>query len=218
MMELDELKLAWQALDRRLEQQAALDTHVFRRGQLDGMRSELRPLAWGQVIQLFAGATMALVFAPFWVAHRETLHLLMTGLLLHLYALMLIVSAARNLYLINRIDYAAPVLSIQRALAELRAWRLRETCVFGAIGCVIWVPFLLYVFALLGADLYLAQPAIVAIFIGCAVVCLALFGLIARAIRRRSIPWARNMEDSAAGRSVRRARERLEELARFEQD
>jgi hypothetical protein len=62
IMELDELKSAWQILDRHLEQQSALSLHIFKQGRLDRMRSTLRPLFWGQLLQMAFGLAF-IVFA-----------------------------------------------------------------------------------------------------------------------------------------------------------
>jgi hypothetical protein len=66
---------------------------------------------------------------------------------LHAYGLLLVLFAVRSLHLIGCIDYAAPVLRIQRQLAELRRWRTRvEWPLFGIVGCFIWIPLLLVIF------------------------------------------------------------------------
>ena len=79
-MDLDELKTAWHTLDRRLERNNRLNLQLFRDGRLDRMRRGLRPLAWGQAIQMLVGAAGTLWFAPFWVAHRNEPPLLLAGL------------------------------------------------------------------------------------------------------------------------------------------
>ena len=70
-MELDEMKNAWLALDRRLERQETLNLATFRESRLDRLRTSLRPLLIGRIVQIVAGALLALVFAPFWVAHSR---------------------------------------------------------------------------------------------------------------------------------------------------
>ena len=59
IMELDDLKQAWQALDKRLEQQNTLNLHLFKQSRLDKMKSGLRPLVWGQAIQIVVGVLLA---------------------------------------------------------------------------------------------------------------------------------------------------------------
>ena len=113
-MELDEMKLAWRALDRRLDQQHALSLQLFGDGKLDKTRRVLRPLKFGQWVQLILALLLSLLAGSFWFDHRDSLHLLIVGLLVHAYGMMLIVFAVRNVYLIGRLDCAAPVLTIQR--------------------------------------------------------------------------------------------------------
>ncbi len=159
-MELDDLKLAWQTLDRRLAQQNALNLYQFKENKLAKVKSGLRPLMLGQTIQLSTGVLMMMLFAPFWVEHIATPHLLVYGLSLHLYALMLVIYAARDLHMIGNIDYSAPVVSIQKQLAQLRSWHLRMGPIFAFSGCVIWIPLVLVVFYWLGADVWINAPSL----------------------------------------------------------
>ena len=214
-MELDDFKTAWQTLDRRLEQQYALDFQVFKDGRISKIKSALRPLVLGQIAQIVCGVLLVIVFSRFWVAHRHVPHLMLCGILLHAYSVLLIIFAARDLHLIRSLDYTAPVLQIQRQLAELRVRRVRVApWVFGVTGCFIWIPLTLVVFKWLGADVWVNAPSVVYIFIACGLICLAfLLGLMkwARAPHR-----AKALDDSSAGRSVCRAEAVLDEIARFE--
>ena len=216
-MELDEMKNAWLLLDRRLERQEALNLNAFREGRLDRLRKSLRPLKVGQIVQIVAGALLALLFAPFWVEHIDTPHLVVVGLSLHVYALMFIVSGARDLDLMRRIDYSAPVVAIQQRLAKLRAWRIRIAPIFGAIGCVIWVPFLLWLFEVgFGVDVYAINPNVVWILLASGLGCLGLMLLFLRwAKQPRRERIARYLEDSAAGRSIAKAQRFLDEVTAF---
>ena len=211
------MKNAWLLLDRRLARQETLNLHAFREGRLDRLRESLRPLMIGQIVQLLVGALLALVFAPFWAGHLDTPHLVAVGLSLHVYALLFIVFAARDLDLIRRIDYSAPVVDIQQRLAKLRAWRIRVAPIFGAIGCVIWVPFMLWLFEVLfGVDVYAVNPDVVWILFASGLGCLGLMLLFlhwAKHPRREHI--AKYLEDSAAGRSIARAQRFLDEVTAF---
>ncbi|RDD83008.1 hypothetical protein DVJ77_03935 [Dyella tabacisoli] len=214
-MELDDFKQAWQALDRRLEQQNTLNLQLYRDARLDKARRSLRPLVWGQRLQIMAGVCVMLLFAPFWVEHLDKPHLMLSGLALHIYGLMFVLSAARNLYLVNRIDYANQVLDIQRQLATLQAWRERvEWPVFAVIGCFIWVPLILVIFAWMGADVWVNAPIVVWSWMASAFVCLLILWGVVYWMRRSG--RGRVLQRSQAGKSVYRAEGVLEELARFE--
>lgn len=214
-MELDDFKTAWQTLDRRLEQQYALDFQIFKDGKILKVKSALRPLVIGQFTGIISGILMLMVFAPFWVAHRHVPHLMLCGILLHAYSVLLIMFAGRDLHLILNLDYTAPVLQIQRQLAELRVRRARVApWVFGVTGCFIWIPLMLVIFQWLGVDVWVRSPSVVYIFIASGFVSLLfLLGLFrwAKAPQR-----AKAFEDSTAGRSLCRAQSVLDEIARFE--
>jgi hypothetical protein len=218
-MELDEMKLAWQALNQRLEQQQALNLQLFRDHRLDKSQRKLRPLWWGQLLQIAGGVLVMITFAPFWVEHRDSLHLMLCGLMLHAYGLMLVLTAARNLHLQSELDYTAPVVEIQRRLAALKAWRLREALLYGVTGCFIWIPLLLVGFEYLGADLWVDAPLVVWGNIASGVACLGLLYGILRWSQRPG--WERLRKaliNSSIGRSVLNTQAMLDELARFEKD
>src|SRR5206468_8539807 len=103
----------------------------------------LRPLVVGQTVQLVLGAIIAAFFAEFGIEHLHSAQLLLCGLFLHAYGIMFIAFALRDLILIRRIDYGAPVLAIQRQLAELRAWHIRAAAWYGMTGSVVWLPIML---------------------------------------------------------------------------
>ena len=215
-MELDDFKAAWQTLDRRLAEQNALNIHLFKEAKLTQVKSQLRPLVIGQVVQLIAGILMSLLFGSFWVDHLDTPHLMLCGLALHAYGILFIVLAGRELYAINQIDYAAPVVEIQKQLANLRTWRIRMAPLFAITGSVIWIPLLLVIFAWLGADVWTNDPNVVYWFIASSVISLAIvFGIIQWLRHPSRQHLASSLDEGSVGGSIRRAQGTLAELERF---
>lgn len=198
-MELDELKIGWQALERRV---AALEVQLPARGA-SPVHAELRPLVVGQSVQAVFGVALAMAAGTFWFDHRDAPGLLVAGLLLHLYGIAMIVAAARNLVLAARARASAPLLELQARVAELRAWRIREGSWFGVVGCFMWVPMIVWAFGMAGVDIVAIRPAYVGWNLLTAVVCLVVY----LAVRR--------LGKVPEGVSVRRARERLAEVERF---
>ena len=218
-MELDDLKLAWQSLDRRLAEQHALNLHVFKETKLAQAKSKLRPLMIGQVLQLLAGVAICLLFAPFWIEHIGTPHFLISGVLLHAYGIMFIALAVRELILIGQIDYAAPVLVIQKQLAELRRWRIRIAPLFGVTGCFIWIPLMLVIFNWLGADLWVKAPQVVYWCFANGFVGLGILLAIRKwSQHQRHVNFGKAEDDSIVGRSLQRAECVLAEIASFERE
>ena len=217
--ELDDLKSTWQTLNRNLERQHALALHQFREKKLHRFQSGFRPLVIGQIIQIICGGLLAVIGGSFWVDHLGVAHLMVYGLSVHLYGIMLIVFAARDLFLIKRFDYAAPVLVLQKQIADLRAWHQRAGLWFGITGCFIWIPLMLMIFHGLGADVWQRNPEVVGWFFVSGVICLGVLGAIVAWSRRPGREkFAKSLEDSSAGRSVKRAETLLEEIERFERE
>ena len=216
-IELDDLKAAWQTLNRNLERHHTLALHQFKESKLAGFRSGLRQLTIGQVIQLIAGVLLSIFAGSFWVNHIRVPHLMFYGVSLHAYGIMLIVFAARDLFLISRLDYAAPVLALQKQIADLRAWHLRAAIWFGVASCFIWIPLMLILFYKLGADVWVRNPDVVGWFILSGFVCVGiLYGIVRLSRRPGREKFSKNLESSSAGRSVTRAQAVLDEIARFE--
>ena len=214
-MELDEMKQAWQVLERRLDRQHALQFRLFRDRQMDRFRGGLRPLVWGQSLQLLTGVAIAIWVGTFWVSHRAVAHLLVCGLLVQGLGLAMIIFAARVLVLVQQMDHAAPVATLQRQLADLRHWRVRvEAPINGIAGCFGWIPVLVMSLAAHGIDIWrvgLLHWALINSVVGlCALV------LVVWLLRRAG--FGARLEAHIAGRSVQRAQAALDDIGRFERE
>ena len=215
-MELDDLKAEWQSLHERLARQEALSLRALQDARLDRMLKELRPFRWMQAFQIALGAFFIAASAAFWVPRLHTPHLAAMGILMQAYGLVVVLSCARMQALAARVDISAPVLVIQRRLAELRAFYVRSALWLGLPWFVLWIPCVLMLLAAkFGADVYAHQPGVVLANVA---VCAALWGLTLLIIRwAQARPRAaRALDNAAAGSSLNRAQARLDEIARFE--
>ena len=216
-MEFDDMKQAWQALDRRLEQQHALSLQLFRDGRMDTLRRGLRPLVWGQAVQMLVGAAGLLVLAPILIAHRHDPAVLIAGLVMHAYCVGLIAVGAAVQAQVARIDYAASVLTIQRQLLRLR----RTYAVGGAlvVGLPWWFLTAPLLVVLSRGEIMLRAPMVI-----WSQLAIGALGLLATAWfhrwshRPQRASLARRLDASAAGGSLRRAQAALDEVARFAQE
>ena len=216
-MELDEMKLAWQTLEHRFEQQHALNVQIYRDSRLDKMRRGLRPLVWGQALQMVIGVSGLLLLAPIWMAHRHDTAVLIAGMVMHVYCVGLIVFGAVVQGNIARLDYAAPVLVIQRQLLKLR----RIYAVGGAlvVGLPWWFLTAPLLVVLTRGGIMQNAPSVIWIqlVIG-AVGLLATFWFHRWSHRPERAALARKLDASSAGGSIRRAQAVTDDIARFEQE
>lgn len=217
-MELDDLKAAWQTLDRRLDAQSALNLHIFKDGKLDKALRGLRPLAWGQAFQIVCGVVLILLSVSFWSMHLDVAHLLLAGLIVHVYGVLMIVCGGVTISMIGRIDYAAPVLAIQKQLGQLRRFYIRTNIGLGLAWWLLWMPLLMMFFtSAFGADLYANASSVIWGGTAIGIAGLLLTWCLYRWSRHPSRPqMAQAMEDSVAGNGLKKAQSVLDEIARFE--
>jgi hypothetical protein len=219
-MELDDLKQAWQTLDQRLEQQGTLQLRLYRDGKLDALRRQLRPLAWGQSLQIVFGAVVAVASAMFWNSHQHVTPMLVAGIVMQVYGLAAIVMGANTLVRLSRIDYSAPVLAMQKQLAEARRLHVLGGMLVGLPWWVLWLPVLMmFCRAAFGADLYSHSQAWFWSNIAVGIAGFAGSLWLHRWSQQPGRPrLARLVDDSLTGSSLRKAQAVLNEIAEFERD
>ncbi|HEY9541452.1 MAG TPA: hypothetical protein VIR05_07440 [Luteimonas sp.] len=219
-MELDELKHAWQSLDRQLQQQKRINLQLLADNRIAGAKRGLRWLQARSVMQVAIGVVLTVFFARFWTSHLGNLPLVLSGITLHAYSVALIISGVTELLLVIRTDYAAQVVTIQKYVTLLRQWRVRSRLWFGLAQWLLWVPVMLVLLAwLAGFDLWAHSPATV---LGCLAVGVA--GLLATlwlihwspaSVRRRVGNY---FDDQSTGAVLRRVQDSLDEIDRFERE
>ena len=219
-MEFDDMKSAWQTLDRRLEQQHVLNLQLFRDARVDKARSGLRPLFWGQIAQIFFGVLMIVLGVSVWSSHREIPNLLISGIIVHVYGVVAIMLAGITLGMIGRLDYSAPVLVIQRQLAQLRTFYIRNGMIVGLSWWLFWIPFVACFFAwLANVDFFANMGASIVWCVAVGIVGLfATWGFHRWAQRSGRTRLANAMNNAMTGSSLRKAQSILDEIKRFEQE
>lgn len=225
-MELDEMKLVWQALDQRLDRSEALQAKLQRELSLERTRTGLRRWLWLPVIELVISLLVAWLAGGFlgdrWAQVRAAPAGALPALIVLLLAIVSTATSVRQIVAVASIDYAAPVVAIQRELARARRLRIRLT----QIGLLLWLPlwpaFVVFVVQRdLGVGIYrqfgtgwLAVNVVFGLALAVALV------WIARRWGERLATWSplRWLADEIAGRRLTAANAQLEELARFDRE
>jgi serine/threonine-protein kinase len=217
-MVLDDLKPAIADLDRKASQATSLSIAAYTEQKLDRTRASLRPVIWEHAGQIALGVLVALAVGPFWWNHRAEPGLLISGLVLHVYAILMIVLGARVIVLVRTLQLDAPVVQIQKALASLRRSYVMTGFIVGMPWWLLWIPLISVVF---GVDPAADWPA------GWVMANLAIGGVgivgtlwFFRHLWTASVDSERRrgVEESVAGRGFKSARAFLDEIARFERD
>lgn len=223
-MELHEMKLAWRELSDRIERGDARTLSLQREWRLDKARSTLRRWLWLPAIEFGFGLAMIWIAGLFLARNFALIGPAPGGaipsLLLLLLAVAAIAISIRQFALIGGIDYAGPVVAIQRRLSATRALRIRMTQCDLLLGLPLWPVFLAFVLQCIGG--YASYRALDAAWL----VWNALFGLmlaaalifVARRYREQlsRSPVIGKLADEIAGQGLTAALGQLDEIAHFE--
>lgn len=219
-MEPDELKYAWQAINQRLDRHDALNLQLLRERKLDGLRSNLRPLFWGQCLQVLLGVALALLGIACWKNNLYAAGYLLTGIVLHAFGVANAALGGITMGLIGGIDHAAPVLDIQKRLTLLRKFYLFGAVLVGLPWWIMWIVVVIAFAGLAGHPPHGGTPPWIWINLAVgALGLLATWGLYRWSHtdpkRAKLAKW---MDDAISTASLRKAQARLDEVRQFECD
>jgi hypothetical protein len=216
-MELDEMKLVWSRMNEFLESQRQHSFELRIDQSLERVRTGLRPLYWGQILQIGFGFAMILLAVSYWSDNVGVWYRLVTGLILHVYGIAVIMMAGITIGQICGIDYAEPVISIRRRIARLSSTYILNGLIVGLPWWVLWVLVIAVLASFGGVDLLGAQPIWILLCIG-----FGGLGLMGTWIFHRwshapsRADWGKRLDANAEGASLNRAQRILEELREFE--
>lgn len=220
-MELDEMKQAWARMELRQQDMETLLRQNLHDHHIDRSRMAMHRTLWWLALELAVWIVFVVWAASFWVAQRDTTHWLLAGLLLHAYGIAAIWSCATQLLLLTRIClFDAPVLVLQRRLAQLRRFRVYSTLALGLPWWCLWllVPLVaLKDFA--NVDLYATGAAWIwaNMAVGVLGICFSVWLARRWATRPIRSTFLRRVIDDMSGRNLRLAARQLDEIAHFEQ-
>jgi hypothetical protein len=217
--DLDDLKNTWKILGEQLQRQNTLQFAQLRERGIGRIRSRLRPLFWGQIVQMLFGVGFMLLGVAMWrIGFGVALPLFIVGIIAHVYGIATVIVSGVMLGQIAKIDASLPVIEMQHRLL-----RLRKTYLIGGmvIGLPWWVLWVVPLFAI--ASLQAMKTGISGDVPRWLWLCLAggMTGLIGTVIfhhwlhRPGRETLAKRMDDAAAGGSLRRAQAELDALRRY---
>jgi len=216
-METDELKVAWLDLDKRLAQSDRINLALYKDSKVDKARTSLRPLFWGQVLQMLFGIAFIALASLLWMqGPTMPASVLVVGIFVHVYGIAVTAMSGMTLGLIRGIDYAASVVAIQKQLARLRRAYIISGMVAGLPWWLLWVAVLIVLAGLGGGDLVAKAPALLWIALGIGIPGLLGTWWFHRWSHISARPkLAKAVHDSLTGSSLRKAQRVLDEIEQF---
>jgi hypothetical protein len=220
-MTFEELQQQWKTQDAKLETIIHLNVAQLSATHLSSMTSALDRIRRTLWIELAINAVALLMLGSFIGDHLREPRFLIPAAVLHLCAIALFGVSVRQLVELGRVDYAMPVVEVQRSLTRMRMLRIRESKWTLLLAPALWTPlFLVGMKGLLGVDAYAVfDPAWIAANIVFSLAVIPLMVWVARHVGERfsRSPLLQRLSDDLAGRSFNDAAAFAEKLARFEE-
>ncbi|MEM8681313.1 MAG: protein kinase [Planctomycetota bacterium] len=188
-------------------QELAARLLLTRRELLDRVRTSLRPLFRGQLIQILIGVILIGLGAQCWARFPDIPHRLICGVIVHLYGILVIAAGAAVCTRINRIDYSEPVAEVHRRLDEVKRVYLRFGAIIGFPWWLMWIP----VTVAAGFDLVLHPNCLIPSLVVGGAGIIGTYWLYRR-VQRPDNPSAERWQKQFAGESIANAYLALREI------
>jgi hypothetical protein len=222
MLDLDELKEKWTALNDKLDRALTLNRELLHATRLKRARSAMQRLGWFLIAEAVVWLAIIVALGSFIYEDLNAAAFALPAVALHVYAIANLVGVVWQAVLALQIDYAKPIAGIQRQLEGLRILRIRYIQLAVLTGTLMWTPFVIVFFkGVFGVDAYsafgTAWLSANAVFTAVVVVLLAWlsrkFGS-----RMGHQPFVRRLMKDLAGHNLNAATEFLTTLSEFEDE
>lgn len=122
------------------QQETAARLLLSRRELMTRVKESLRPLRSWQIFQILVGVAIIALGAQCWARNTGVPHRLISGIILHVYGIVVVGAAAHVLTRIGRVDYSKPVSEIRTMLNHIRRAYLLSGPVIGVPWWLMWIP------------------------------------------------------------------------------
>ncbi|GIW97264.1 MAG: hypothetical protein KatS3mg111_0597 [Pirellulaceae bacterium] len=189
------------------ERELAARWILTRRELMERVRASLRPLFRGQLIQILIGILLVVLGAQCWARYTDVPHRLISGIIVHVYGVLLIAAGAAVCTRIKRIDYAESLESIRRQLDSVRRVYLLTAPLVGFSWWLMWIPTAVS----LGFDLVVHPHSLIpSLLVGTIGMALSLW--LYWRVQRSESPSTATLRRSLAGRGIAEAETLLRDI------
>ena len=113
---------------------------LTRRGLMSDLQRSLNPIRRWQWLQLLLGIGLIALGAYGWTRNTNVPHRLISGLIVHIYGVLMIAAAIKVLVCLKDVDTTEPIEVVRHQLRGVRNWYMRLTPVLGLAWWWIWIP------------------------------------------------------------------------------
>ena len=219
-MNFDQLKAEWAQRDERLDTALHINNQLLRSSLLDRHQHEIEKLAVWDKYEFFIGIPLFIFLVWFIGEHYTEWKFLLPAYTLLAWSIVMTVLNFTQRHALHNMDYALPVLDLQRELAAQKSKRLFLFKWAFLTGQLLWnIPFLIVIFeGLFGVDLYkfLNNYILFSLVSGTLFIPFALFMSKILSPRLKKSSRFHGLTDILAGKELVLTRNYLQKLDRFE--
>jgi hypothetical protein len=219
---IDDLRNEWAARNAKLEAMLRLNTQMLRDSWREKHRGDLEERGYG-VMEVLVLVPVLFLLGNFAGNHFGEWRFFLPAVALYLWTLVMLVVGIVQRAALRKVDYARPVVELQRELAMLRRQRITTFKWAFLTGQVVWwIPLMIVLFkGAFGVDLFAVSdfmPRFIAFNLlgGLAFIPLAIWLAGRYGGRLEKVGGLRRIVDSLAGSDMKQANAFLERLARFD--
>lgn len=188
----------------------AARTLLARRELFGGVERALRPLFRWQIIQIIVGVSLIVLGAYGWAPNTDVLHRLVSGLIVHVYGVVLIIIAIVMMVRIKRVEPSQSLDEMRARVGDARRWYLRTGPLLGFPWWWMWIP----VSIAAGFDQMMQRRALIpSLLVG--VVGFVICWWLNSRVQRDGRPNADQWKIRLAGKSFRDASQQINEIQRL---
>jgi hypothetical protein len=221
-MDLDQFKTTWNNYDEKLNASLQLNRKLLREITVNKVDAALRRHSRNVIIELVFDFVLLLWLGSFIGEHLDTWQFALPALVLHIFVILLASPAISQLVLLYSINYAAPILTIQKQVEQLRVLQIRLEKWPLLLAPFLWVPIVIVgakgLFAINMYTFWEPIQIVVNVLFGLAFI--PVMWLVARYLSQYLPDWAwlQRFRDDLLGRNLVAATGFLQEIKRFERE
>ncbi|TWT66683.1 serine/threonine-protein kinase [Allorhodopirellula solitaria] len=122
------------------DQELAARMLLGRRDLMNQVRQTMRPLVRWQIVQIVIGVALIVLGVYGWSGSGESIARFASGLIMHVYGILLVIAAIAVIVRIKQIDYSQPVSAIGHRLRSARSLYFRFGPPIGLAWWWLWIP------------------------------------------------------------------------------
>ncbi len=218
-MEAIELKKLMQDYNHKLDDLIQLNEAAVKSLSLKKTEKKTSRLLLNRLLEMVAFSFIVIYMGSFLTRHWGENHLVISALVVELFAIVALIGSIGQIFLIKRIDYSLPVVEIKKRIEMVNAHGFLFLKLLLFSLPVWWAYAILGLYLFLGVDVYLyLSPGFVSNYL--IVNGLLVFPLVwlfhKLSYRNLHIVWVRRIIKSLTSRKTQKALESLKKIDQFE--